>query len=273
MIIRDYDRSGELLRGHFFQLEIPFDTELWLRMESDSKLWIVSDSKTREYEVPVWAEVCIDCDDLHDCPLDASHVTGSEAWRVSWAELHGGDQLTDFVRDSIGTSIVVTEAFSHRLVESGLRGLASTDLPIRFSQADLAEIPRLCRLDFQGHKCVRQMRTRCPEPNECPRCRWGPVICPACSDTTYVCPQCGLELIGWTNAPHDRPFTAEIVKETDIIIDADQWDGSDFFAERYITRRALQYLLSVHATPFVAKPCWTNVERLNKSQMKALTAM
>ena len=226
MIIRYYDRSGELLKGYFYQLEVPFDTDLWLRMDSDSKLWIVSDSATGDYGSRAWAEVCVDCDRRHDCRLEASHVTKRERWRVSWAELHGGDQLTEFVRDSIGQSIVATEAFSRRLLESGLHGLVSTDLPIRFSQAELAETPKLCWLDFQGHNCVRPMQRRLPEPNECPRCHWGPVVCPACNDTTYVCPQCGLELIGWTHTPHDRPFTAEIVKDTDIIIEAHNGMGA-----------------------------------------------
>ena len=27
--------------------------------------------------------------------------------------------------------------------------------------------------------------------------------------------------------------------------------------------------MSVHATPFIAKPCWANVERLTKSQLDA----
>jgi hypothetical protein len=273
MKIRYYDRSGELLKGYFFQLEIPFDTDLWLRMDSDSKQWIVSDQTTTVDSLQAWAEVCLHAEERRDCPLDASHVTRYEGHSVSWTDLHGGDHLADFVRDSIGTSIVATEAFSRRLLDSGLQGLALTGLPIRFSQASLPETPRLCRLDFKGHDCVRPMFLRLPEPNECPRCHWGPVICPACSDTTYVCPQCGLELIGWTNKPHERPFTAEIINDTDFIIEAHEWDGSDFFAERYITRRALQYLVSVHATPFVAKPCWANVERLTNSQLSALRGM
>ena len=273
MKIRYYDHSGELLKGYFFQLEIPFDTNLWLRTNSDSKQWIVSDSPTTAYGGLAWAEVCVHAEGRHNCLLDASHVTRYEGRSVSWADLHGGDRLADFVRDSIGESIVATEAFSRRLLDCGLRGLVATDLPIRFSQSRLSEIPRLCWLDFRGHDCVRPMRVRLPEPNECPRCHWGPVICPACNDTTYVCPRCELELIGWTSALHDRPFTAEIINDTDFIIEAHEWDGSDFFAERYITRKALQYLMSVRAAPFVAKPCWANVERLTKSQMNALRAM
>ena len=273
MKIRYYDRSGELLQGYFFQLEVPFDTDLWLRMESDSSQWIVSDSPVTAYGSQAYAEVCLHGDERHGCPLDASHVTAYEGWRVMWADLHGGDQLGDFVRDSAGPSIVATEDFSRRLLNSSLCGLVSLDMPIRFSQAELQGVPRLCWLDFQGRRCVRRMQVHVPEPNECPRCHWGPVVCPACHDTKYVCPKCKLELIGWTNAPHDRQFTAEIINDTDWIVEAHEWDGSDFFSERYITRRALKYLLRVHATPFIAKPCWANVERLTASEKKALLAM
>ncbi len=273
MKIRYYDRSGELLKGYFFQLEIPFDTHLSLRMEADSKQWIVSDSATTADGGQAYAEVCVHGDERHGCPLDASHVTAYEGWRVMWADLHGGSQLEDFVRDCVGPSIVVTEAFSRRLLESGLRGLVSVDMPIRFSQARLQEIPRLCWLDFQGRDCVRRIQVQVPEPNECPRCHWGPVVCPACHDTTFHCPQCKLDLIGSIDVHSDQPFSAEIINDTDWIVEAHDWDGSDFFAERYITRRALQYLMSVHATPFIAKPCWANVERLTKDQMCALQAM
>ena len=273
MRIRYYDRSGELLQGYFFRLEIPFDTHLSLRMESDSKQWIVSDSATTVYESEAYLETSVDCDERRDCPLDASHVTKYEGLRVSWAEMNGGNQLADFVRSFMDEFIIVADDFGRRLLESRLRGVALVAVPIRFNQSSLQEIPRLCRLDFQGRDCVRPMQLRVPEPNECPRCRWGSVVCPACHDTTYVCPQCKLELIGWTDAPHDRPFTAEIINDTDWIVEAHDWDGSDFFAARYITRRALQYLMSVHATPFIAKPVWANVERLTKTEKSALVAM
>ncbi len=64
-----------------------------------------------------------------------------------------------------------------------------------------------------------------------------------------------------------------MINYTDFIIEADQWDGSDFFADWYITRRALRQLMKLKAEPFVAKPVWANVERLTKSQLTALDAM
>ncbi len=141
------------------------------------------------------------------------------------------------------------------------------------AKSRLRKIPSFCRLDFRGHDCIRPVLYRLPEPNQCPRCGFSPVVCPACHELEYVCPGCELELVGFSDEPHDRPFTAELFKDTDVVVEADAWDGSDFFADWYITRRALRHLMKLKAEPFVAKPVWANVERLTESQLAVLEAM
>ena len=270
--IRYYQRSGELRKGYFYSLDVPFDTYLTLRMESESREWIVRESAS-VYGGQAWIEVCVNAVPRHDCPRDASHTTGYDHFSIAWADLHGGSQLAHFVRDCVGQSIVVTETFGRQLLACHLRGLALVDIPIRNSQAELREIPPFSGLDFQGRNCVRRYCHRIPEPNECPRCHFEPIVCPGCNETAHTCPHCKLELVGFSTEPHNRPFNAEIIKGTDFIVEAHDWDGNDFFAERYMTRRALRYLMSLDAQPFVAKPVWANVDRLSEGQLAALDAM
>jgi hypothetical protein len=271
-LLSSYDRSGDLRRGAFYQIEVPYDTELSMKWVPDANQWIVSDA-TSCYDGQAWIEVCVDSEERHGCPLDREHVTGYAGHTVAWAELFGGDLVADFVRDCIGQSIVATEEFARRLVDSPLIGLALQEVPVRLNQSQLPETMQFRRLDFQGRDCVRKMWYSIPEPNECPRCHFGPIVCPICNETQYHCPECKLELVGFTNGPHDRPFTAEVMNATDWIVEADQWDGSDFFAERYITCRALRQLLAMQAKPFIVKPVWANVERMTAAQLAALGAL
>jgi len=273
MRIRYYDRSGELVRGHFFLLEVPLDTQLAVRTNSDSALWTVSDTGTMIYESEAYLQTTVESDPVYGCRLDPKHVTDYVNMRLEWVQLRGFSQLCEFVRAFLDEFVFTTADFARRLVESSLTGLATFDVQIDENLSLLHDPPPLRRLGFQGRNCTRQMRFRVPEPNECPRCQRGPIVCPACQYVEYVCPACKLELVGWTNEPHDRPFTAEIVDDSDYIVEAHEWDGSDFIKGKLITGRALQFLLDAHATPFIAKPCWTNVERLSNEQRRALDAM
>ncbi len=267
--IRYCDGSGKLLQGCFFILAVPFDTDLDARTSSDSEKWIISDPQRRIDDNDLYAEVSVHSTLQYNCPLDRSHITGSNVTEVSWADVYGGDRVAAFIRDFIGQSVVVSEEFGDRLLQSGLKGLGTMFVPIRVNQSTLPN-PQCQRLVFNGRRCLRGMQFQVPELNQCPRCHWGPVLCPRCHDITVRCPTCELELIAFGAANSNQPFVAEMLSDTNAVIETDKWDGSDFIEPNIITKRALDFLLSVHAAPFIAKPCWANVERLSKEEANAL---
>ena len=65
---------------------------------------------------------------------------------------------------------------------------------------------------------------------------------------------------------------ADEPKEGDIL-QGKSWDGKDFFQgsyKRFITKRALNWLLCVHAKPFFAKPVRVCTDGMSDEQMKWL---
>ena len=272
MKIRSYDRSGDLLQGYFFAIQVPFDTECELRDSVDATKWIVSDTNASIYCDDVWAKVSVRSESRHDCPSNKAHTTGSKITAVSRADVYGGSHVSEFVRDAFGESVVANGLFAEQLSGAGLRGLGAMHVPIRENHSRW-ENPRLARLDFQGRDCARPMQVRVPDPNECPKCHWGPVVCPACLDITFHCPECRTALVGCGESATECPFSVEAVEETNSVIEGSRWDGSDFISGGYISRRALRHLVDVRASPFIAKLCWVNIERMTTAEVALLRGM
>ena len=76
--------------------------------------------------------------------------------------------------------------------------------------------------------------------------------------------------------PDDQRLKSKaLVPGTGRILEGPKWDGSDIIncGWYFITKRALEVLLSVHAAPFYARPARVDVEGLSKQQLgKAETA-
>jgi hypothetical protein len=57
------------------------------------------------------------------------------------------------------------------------------------------------------------------------------------------------------------------------VLDGSLWDGSDFLnahIESFATRRFVDFLLSIHAAPFIAEPAWVWVDKMTKEQLARL---
>jgi len=74
----------------------------------------------------------------------------------------------------------------------------------------------------------------------------------------------------------DVPYWRESV----VIVDASRWDGSDFnfysslmtVAEHVVTRRVVDWLLSIHATPFYARAVPVDVTGASPETLARLEA-
>ena len=58
------------------------------------------------------------------------------------------------------------------------------------------------------------------------------------------------------------------------IVDGRRWDGTDFFGGgdglQTVTRRAVDWLLSIHAYPFEAQPVPVNIAGMTKAERERL---
>jgi hypothetical protein len=71
--------------------------------------------------------------------------------------------------------------------------------------------------------------------------------------------------------PGDRRIPIQIHLDGDGIVEGDTWDGTDFCdATGTVTTRFLDFLLAVHAFPFVAEPVLVDVSRMTEAQRKML---
>ena len=113
-----------------------------------------------------------------------------------------------------------------------------------------------------------------PGGNLCPYCRRGPAVCPGCGYANNPCPACGKMPVR-----HVKHTTAEekaagvVLFDTpydDRLVDPRRWDGSDYMGGDLVTRRFIDFLLSLHVWPFVAAPVPTLVEGLTKDELAKL---
>ena len=96
-----------------------------------------------------------------------------------------------------------------------------------------------------------------PAGNRCAYCGRAPVQCPECGTTDVPCPSCG----GWPfaavgSATPEQVAAGVILHDPDAsrgVIDPRRWDGSDWLPS-CVTRRTVDFLLSIHLWPFVAAP-------------------
>lgn len=70
----------------------------------------------------------------------------------------------------------------------------------------------------------------------------------------------------------DRRLRLSPIPREGPILEGKDWDGSDFLRDSFITKRALDWLLSVHAAPFVARPARVCIDGMTDKQKKWLEA-
>ena len=270
MEIITYDESGEFRTDLFCEVTIPLfvsepdeagreDTGLIASLGNGVERYVHADS------IPTW-------DREFACPGNPRHQTKLR-FREASVDLFGGPVVGDFVHDSL--LLIVAGQFVDRLTGTGLSGVEFLPLAINENQSD-ANPGALFRLAFTSKDCTRKKTVRIPEGNACPFCGFIPIICPDCGDISYECPACQEDVIvprrKHGGAADRRHFITPIPREGRIV-EGMLWDGSDFLHDgmRMIaTRRTVNWLLSVHATPFVARPRRVNVAGATPEQLERL---
>ncbi len=267
------DRSGTLVSGVFFRFTMAIGDEsygepvegtiLSRRTPTEAEL-----KKRREHyltvnttEVPVNAH--------RRCAQVSDHVTEEEVLRASYRVEDRG-RLADFI-ENVAASWIPT-VISGTLQDSKLTGYRLGKLePER--PRDVVEGDHLHVLNFVGRNCQRPASIRRAR-NACPHCGAAPLVCQACGYEANPCAHCNEETITFRGlhrgAGDKRLFTDRPDGFVPRILDGKRWDGSDFIYFDFITKRALDWLLSLHAAPFFAEPAMFCTDGMTDEQKKWL---
>lgn len=286
-----YDESGALLSGCFYRFGVQFSDDFLDLTEPDlDETWIVAKRTPTNEELrcrrpgdqtwvwvrtggPVWDEEKGEYRDVEvkwcDCPADPSHVTHS-TYSEYELEVEGGTRVGDIVPE-FSHNVVLSASFAAKLRESGLTGF-NLVRPAVVPNDDRPEEPDLRVLRSLG-RGGRRSRRVVGVPNACPYCGAGPLICGACGYEEVKCPRCS-NITRILSSVHkgagDKRLRMAAEPKAGEILDGSRWDGSDFFGSSYVTRRAVDWLLSVHAAPFYARPVRVWTDKMSDEQKKCL---
>ena len=176
--------------------------------------------------------------------------------------------------------VIVNGWLAGRLRESNLTGfrLLPTQIfayPSRY-QVSANHDTEMFQLCFDGKSPDARRYVEPPEANRCPFCDFAPMVCPDCGKFDFFCPQCSRR---W-NVPaslhegsQDERVAIETICGSTPVIDPYRWDGTDFMGSSqggYITRRALEWLTSNKAGPFIAQPVAVNILGLSETDFLRL---
>lgn len=290
------DRSGSMKSGCFYELAVLQDErQLSLERSKTPKLDIVSlhervEGKAPKSGKPDYIAVSIGdfsgADAAYDCQIDKTHRTASY-WKNLKVELSSGTDLPDLIYGDMEGSrtLIVPERMAKRLQASPFRGYQLVEITevddSRVAKVLPVENRRLYELQFRGKACRRGFSV-VGAPNACPHCGRTPLICPGCGYYKTKCPDCGKE--GWIakknhqGAGDKRLIPAGWDQWSPEVIDVNRWDGSDFvfvtldagLRTNIVTKRVVDWLLSIHAAPFVARPVEARLDGASPEQLKML---
>lgn len=268
-----YDESGDLESGYFYQLHLVRRSETCLH---ETKEWIVSD-----FEPPggkpllgaecAYAEV-VECDqrDRHDCPIDKTHVS-CEIIVPTFVDLFGWPPVAPFIPNL--SDGLVNERLAEQLKASRLKNVEVQAVKLA-EEPDGRPQPNVFALIFNGPEICRVGWSGPDSDNACPFCDFKPLFCRGCRTGTHFCPKCGKDCTVPQSeySPGDPRIVLKPTPALGPIVDPKLWDGADFCGGSCgtITRRALDWLLGVHAAPFRAQPLRTDVRGLTTDQRKLL---
>ena len=125
-----------------------------------------------------------------------------------------------------------------------LTGLAFQHFNVRFSQ-DCTKSLRFAASISEGVPPYAPLFIGCPSQISARR-GFSPVVCPARHELEgRLCPRYALDLVGFSDQPHDRPFAAELMKYTDVVVEAHARGRQRLLCDWYITRRSPRHLMKL----------------------------
>jgi hypothetical protein len=208
------------------------------------------------------------------CSLDAKHGIGSRPVSAQIEVYDDPEPLSmpPLFSAFLGEPQCVSSRLAEGLSTSGLRGFVCERPEAIYDdewdpprKRDIFWIRWTSCVDVRGAVIIPSSE------NKCPFCGHGPLLCPACGafPTELRCPQCRQITI----APAGEGGTEEDKRIPTVpgesIVEGHTWDGTDYW-HIIATKRFVDFLLSVHAFPFVAEPILVDVSRMSKEQLKLL---
>ena len=229
-----------------------------------------------------------------DCGVSACKRRMVERFKCSANPKHGEEEelydyeidltnvrlpLTPFVSEH--DHVIVNEWLADRLKTSGLKGFrllpaTVSSFPMLYKDEATTPVGKLFQLTFDGVHPGAIPHVEPASADKCPNCGAGPIVCPECGFCINPCVKCGED---WGvserryEGKNDRRIKIERLGASIDVIDPRSWDGTDFMGSSHggkITRRALDWLLSIHAGPFVAQPIAVNVFGLSATELARL---
>lgn len=291
------DRSGTLKDGYFYELDVLLHDDLLdIHQSKTPEQDLVSlrppiDRKTSKIDGECYLDATVietgGVDKVFDCIFDKTHVTANH-WKNPSVQLSGGPRYSDLIYGDLDANrtLFVTEKFAKALQATPFRGYHLVKIKNAYF-ADMCGTPLkkktipLYELQFRGKVCHRSFTVQ-GAPNACPHCGRTPLICPGCGQYQLNCPQCGQ--VAWIAAHNHkgqadkRLIPAGWDQWLPMIIDVNRWDGSDFIFQsldlgimtNVVTKRVVDWLLSIGAAPFVARPVQAAVDGASIEQLGML---
>jgi hypothetical protein len=284
--IFQWDYSGNLLQGIFYDLIVPLNLSFEYPLHARPPGTIVNEHPPDDWEARfIYGEVLFRSHRKRCCPVNASHKTNSQLSSTNPSDdhrlrynhemhLHGRADISKFVCDTNGMTVVVSREFKKEMSRSRFTGFSTVPLPTpeEVNQSQV-RCPELFFLAYQRTDCFRSTQIIPPSPNLCPFCGWGPVVCPACQLVEWDCPECKQRLVvpeSEHEGAGDERFTTQGAPANGWVIEGHKWDGSDVLAgpnQAIVTGRFVTFALRFDAVPFVAKPCLVDVSRCSTKQI------
>lgn len=228
---------------------------------------------------------------LEDAPIQvqtASHCIRCEADgaythtekvinRVAVETFQGQTDGDFFPQDTYASNHFVSTRLAERLRKSNLSGVEFGKVAHHQSEdRKLHEATSLEVLNVVGKRCwASSMILSEGVANACPHCGDAPIICPECGMLRTPCKKCKkliAIMAGHEEGADDRRLKFEPASETLGIVAGRRWDGSDFMTGGLITKRALDFLLSIHAAPFWYRPALVDVTGVSDEKLKQIRA-
>lgn len=291
------DQTGDLKEGYFYELGIPLsgdqdDVSDLRSPPGQDENDIVALAPSSVEQSKAWQERVMGIERFRRCPLNGDHETEvywteylvTSLWpSIEWSPLlcvrWDADGATMITRQ-VAASLRQTPFRGYRLTPA--RPGAEPGEWVVLADASGGDDAVLYDLQFRGRSC-RRGKTILDAPNNCPFCGHEPLFCPSCEFSPRDCPRCNKECFAvprnHKGESDQRYLLTEVPdRRSRRILEASRWDGSDFIwgtehpglAGHFVTKRVVDWLLSIHATPFVAKPVLVDVEGASAEVLERL---
>lgn len=281
-------RTDDFLKGLFFEFEVPayYQEEernfpkgavlVGERLQGNDLNWLSHYKCLRILEDP---PSLVRTNPLCPrCEADGAYThTVQVIQRVAVESFQGDVEGDFFPQDDISDNYFLSTKLAERIRMSGLSG-------VEFGKVTLLQSGGMKLREPTGVEVLNSLGKGCEASGKvlaegvadtCPFCGDSPIFCPECRKFRNPCAKCKKKtgiVAGHEDGPDDRRLKIEPAPGALRIINGQLWDGSDFNQSGMITKRALDFLLSIHAAPFWYRPALVDVTGVSDEKLKQIRA-